>query len=870
MLLATPLSKLRLLLYSLLISLSLIGSVSAMTDRVIEASSLYTCMSNSKLSADRFNVAFTPINSTITYTVNITAEISGYVQAYVDVYAYGFKIISEHVDPCSLDAGGLCPVYPGSNYLSSTYHISSSVVSEIPGIAYTFPDIDAIVVVKVKDDTNTVIACIEAELSNRKSVNHIAVKWVTAIIAGIGMLTSAIISTMGSTYTAAHIAANSVSLFAYFQSVVIISMLAVERMPPIASSWAQNLAWSVGLIRVTFMQKIFRWYVAATGGTPTQYISYPTISILTQKRDQIMTQLTNHTRDLLHYLASQLEENPYTSGLYKRASSSVGLDKAPEDTDTLLVLRGIKRVAYEANIEETSAVLTSFTFFVLICIAVCICFGLAYLLVITFFSKDKFPYFRSNWTLMLKGTILRLLFIAFPSLLVFSLWEFIQRDSAAVIVLAVFFLTLSIGILGWSATKVLLTGKQSIRDHETPAYLLFSDTSVLNRYGFLYVPYKAFSYYYIIPILGYFFVKSCFVSFAQSSGRTQALAFFIIEIFYFISNCYYRPYMDKSTNVINIIIGVIMLINSFLFLFFSHLFGQPRSVDSVMGIIFFIMNAAFSLILLLYTLITCSIVLLSKNPDARYKPAADDRANFIKDQKAAASGDIAELTALGAAARADHEPTYMESGSEYNRPFDDEYSNYDQEQKRQNPGPVTNVFGDDDNSSYSNPFSEKPKASVNGVTSNSFEVDNSYASLSNSFQNNGNSVPPSVRDSGTSFAPAYPLLSSVNGAVQRPSSASNNLSGNPFASTPESTRNDGGYSPHNSNPFATNIPISHTITNTSSINNVPAATGLNTSNPLRSSSSQSHLTNETDLGAGSPSSISNDKPSKRNVWKKIF
>lgn len=212
MLLATPLSKLRLLLYSLLISLSLIGSVSAMTDRVIEASSLYTCMSNSKLSADRFNVAFTPINSTITYTVNITAEISGYVQAYVDVYAYGFKIISEHVDPCSLDAGGLCPVYPGSNYLSSTYHISSSVVSEIPGIAYTFPDIDAIVVVKVKDDTNTVIACIEAELSNRKSVNHIAVKWVTAIIAGIGMLTSAIISTMGSTYTAAHIAANSVSL----------------------------------------------------------------------------------------------------------------------------------------------------------------------------------------------------------------------------------------------------------------------------------------------------------------------------------------------------------------------------------------------------------------------------------------------------------------------------------------------------------------------------------------------------------------------------------------------------------------------------------------------------------------------------------
>lgn len=152
--------------------------------------------------------------------------------------------------------------------------------------------------------------------------------------------------------------------------------------------------------------------------------------------------------------------------------------------------------------------------------------------------------------------------------------------------------------------------------------------------------------------------------------------------------------MDKSTNAINITIGAVMLVNSFFVLFFSELFRQPRAVSSIMGVIFFVLNAAFSLILLLFTLITCTMALLSKNPDSRYKPAGDDRHSFIRDQKHEPT-DAAELTALGVAMRADHEESFV-----------NDVHNIDEEQM-----PRAGNWQDDGStdSAYErkNPFSEK-------------------------------------------------------------------------------------------------------------------------------------------------------------------
>lgn len=66
-----------------------------------------------------------------------------------------------------------------------------------------------------------------------------------------------------------------------------------------------------------------------------------------------------------------------------------------------------------------------------------------------------------------------------------------------------------------------------------------------------------------------------------------------------------------------------------------------------MGVIFFVYNAVFSLVLLIIVIVASVIAVAAKNPDTRYQPMRDDRGSFIKSQ----SQLTTELDALGATAR---------------------------------------------------------------------------------------------------------------------------------------------------------------------------------------------------------------------------
>ncbi|KAM6507540.1 putative flavin carrier protein 3 [Fusarium solani] len=187
--------------------------------------------------------------------------------------------------------------------------------------------------------------------------------------------------------------------------------------------------------------------------------------------------------------------------------------------------------------------------------------------------------------------------------------------------------------------------------HRNPAYILFSDPQALNKWGFLYVQFRASAYYFIVPILIYTLVKSMFVALSQKNSVAQAIGFIIIEVGYLIAASVLRPWMDKPTNSFNIAIGAINFINAIFLLIFSNVFGLPKIVVGVVGVILFVLNAAFALILLLMLIVSTTIVFFRKNPDARYQFMADDRASFMKSQTQL--NTTTELDALAATARGD-------------------------------------------------------------------------------------------------------------------------------------------------------------------------------------------------------------------------
>ncbi|CAL9728628.1 flavin carrier protein 1 [Monosporozyma unispora] len=607
--------------------------------RNLVATSLVTCMVDSQVSANTIDVVFNPDDRSLHYNLDIVTTIDSYVLADVDVYAYGFKIISKNFNACDLNWKQFCPVHPGTIQVDSIEYLSKNVTDMIPGIAYRVPDIDAYARIIVYNNDSIVLACLEIFFSNGKSVAQTGVKWATAVVAGIGLLLSAVLSTFGNSTAASHISANTMSLFLYFQSVAVIAMQHVHSVPPIASAWSENLMWSMGLIKIHFMQRIFRWYVDSTGGTASLYLTSTSMSVLTQRS--------------LDYLQN--------TELFKRAANVL------YGNQSTLIFRGIKRVAYNMGIENTAVVCTGFTFFVL-------CgYVLAGFIMICKYSievamragwiKDqtKFFEFRHNWRIILKGALLRYIYIGFTQLTILSFWEFTERDSAAVIVIACLFLILSVGLMLWASYRTWFFAQRSIQVYNNPAALLYGDEKVLHKYGFFYTMFNANHYWWNGVLLSYIFVKALFIGFAQASGKTQVLATWILDMAYLAAVIHYKPYLDRLTNILNISMSLVTTINSFLFLFFSDLFGQAYAVSAIMAWVFFIMNAAFSFLLLVMIFAFCGVAIFSKNPDLRFKPAKDDRTSFQRRSLTTKldGGEVPdsvanELMALGEVAQ-DHE-----------------------------------------------------------------------------------------------------------------------------------------------------------------------------------------------------------------------
>ena len=232
---------------------------------------------------------------------------------------------------------------------------------------------------------------------------------------------------------------------------------------------------------------------------------------------------------------------------------------------------------------------------------------------------------------------------------ILCLWQLVERDSAAEVVLALIVFFSMAGALGWASFKVISLAKKSVDMHKNPAYILYSDPECLNKWGFLYVQYRATAYYFIIPFLAYILAKAIFIAFAQKSPIAQAVGLLIVEAVALIGVSVLRPWMDKKTNIFNISIAAVNFLNTIFLLVFSDAFGQPPQVSGVMGVVFAFYNVVFAAVLLILVLIASIYAIASKNPEVRYQPMRDDRGSFIKSQAALTT----ELDALGATARGD-------------------------------------------------------------------------------------------------------------------------------------------------------------------------------------------------------------------------
>jgi hypothetical protein len=620
-------------------SLSLFAPA-VVAERLFESNSLNSCQENSMFAASFFKLQMRPDAKKFSLDLLAQTTIEGNITFDVTVTAYGFTVVKQSFNAC--DQNIFCPMIPGSlPPLKLEYDLPPSAISAIPSIAYEFPDIDAEVKVLVNlTNTQRTVACIQADVRNGKTVNLAGVKWAMAIIIGMGLMSSAICNAYGHYNAAAHFAASTLSLLAYFQSQAMIGLTAVD-LPPTSAAWTQNFQWTMGIINVGFLQGLFSWYQKSTGGTPTNLLnSLNTTSVQIMKRD-VGTSLLSRSVDL-----------------FKR--SNIVNDHGG------VVVFGIQRAAFTEGIETTNLFMTSMAVFCITnmfaIIGVCIFKGIFDLIAKKedAAANEGISNFRKNWLIILKGILYRITLIGFAPILILGIWEFTQIDSPALVVLAVFFILTACASLGRAAFTIFQIARLSISMHNNPAHILFSNPAVLDKWGFLYIQFRASAYYYLIPTLAYTLIRSVFIGGAQGSKVAQAVVFLIIEAAALIAASIVRPWMSKSIISFNIAIHAINFVNAIMVLILSDVFGAPATVNGIVGVALFVINAIFSLVLLLIIIITSIIAIVQKNPDTRYQVVKDDRVAFMKSSSALITQDHnTELENLGKEARLSGNPSYM-------------------------------------------------------------------------------------------------------------------------------------------------------------------------------------------------------------------
>lgn len=214
-------------------------------------------------------------------------------------------------------------------------------------------------------------------------------KWASAGVVILAILSSAIINGLGYSNAASHIASNTLSLFGYFQAQAMLGLCAVK-LPPVVKSWTQDFQWSMGIIKVDFIQDILTWYQRSTGGTASTLLdTLHTVSVQVQKFKRSVPVVDS------------------TVGLVRRSAGTI-VKRAVETSYGSYIVYGIQRVAFRAGIETTNLFLTGLTFFYIFMIFAALCVvifkGLCELLArMNLLKNDTFSEFRAGWITVLKG-----------------------------------------------------------------------------------------------------------------------------------------------------------------------------------------------------------------------------------------------------------------------------------------------------------------------------------------------------------------------------------------------------------------------------------------------------------------------------------
>lgn len=292
-----------------------------------------------------------------------------------------------------------------------TYPVPTQYITDIPGIAYTVPNLEAYARVELlRETTGEIAACLQATLANGKTTRHTAVAYATGFFTLVALLIAVF----------HNMATNSPSPAQYrwfdilylFQTAAATGLLHLNY-PLVYSQFTENFSWALGLFHSSAVQSTINKMRAKTGGS-LDGESYNSVQYIDRKLSPYnegfinLNAVTESTATFKAFLAESVPNQ--STGLVSRASIASTVDQ----NSTTSLDTGIPVYTNSLEIAEANALSTAFFFFLAFIAAAVVFHILLYLVVFILDRTGKGRRFiwatrlRQMWWGFCAGNALRL------------------------------------------------------------------------------------------------------------------------------------------------------------------------------------------------------------------------------------------------------------------------------------------------------------------------------------------------------------------------------------------------------------------------------------------------------------------------------
>ncbi|EIN11323.1 TRP-domain-containing protein [Punctularia strigosozonata HHB-11173 SS5] len=506
-------------------------------------SSVTYCEPPESLLVQRFDVAYFASNNSISFNISAASVVSNLnVSANLFVNVYGMHPVNVTIDLCSILDGLLCPL-PTYNFTGATsipLPSSVDVASNLPGIAYKIPDLEAFVqLTLLETTTQDVVACVQATLSNGWSTHQTAVEWATGALAILALIPSIFQSLLPE----ALLPFRLVELMFLFQSIAATALLSLNY-PLVYRSYATNFAWAMGLYPSHSIQKAINNLRSATGGHVTNGDTGDSVGFVNRKLSPFNVGQDNFV------LSSGIGT---ISQFGKRAVATVTAGSSNVLQAGIPVYVNARRIA-------TANAFDSIFITALIAIVITLaCFGFGYLILRLLARssrqgsnaaaevEDRYPSIIKSWSL-------RVALISFLPVTIFAFYQWTLSDSWLSILLSVFLIAWVFAGVFWAAFATLRLARS-----EGPL-ALHSHTEHLRSYGPLYAIYRAERWFFSFPLLFAALAKSAVIAFGHGHGQTQLIFLIAIELLVLVSTIAAKPQKTRRSDVFATFFAVVRFV----------------------------------------------------------------------------------------------------------------------------------------------------------------------------------------------------------------------------------------------------------------------------------------------------------------------